>query len=579
PRAHLLEALLLGRRTRDAAATDDRFRRIGLAHLLAISGMHLGIVVAMVLGLSRLAGGGPRLEGLVILLAVGGYLFLVETRLPVVRAGVMAACFGLGRLLGRRGRLDGIVAFGGVALLAARPDDLFRAGFQLSFAVVFGLVYLTPTVRRRWFGPPRRDLAGPVAMLRERSRDAIAAAVVAWVVATPIIMYHFGILSPLTVPLSLIALPFVTAVLGLGYAAMLLDPLLPSVAATLEPVLRGVTDMLLTIAQIADATPGASVNVIPPPAVWTIGMGVWTWVWGRTPNASSRRRRRVVTVTGAMLVAGYATVGVPHPWRPALRLDMLAVSDGSSILLGCGRERLLFDAGSMSHPDAGRTRIVPALRRLGVRRLNAIAVSHPDLDHYSAVLEVVDAFPVDAVLLTPAFRRHARRDTSGPEAFLLAALRRRGCPTETIVAGDARRLGGATLRWRHPDRDDVFDADNDGSMVVDIDVAGRRVLLTGDLDRDGIATLLSRHPFLRADVVELPHHGSAGPAVTRLIEHVDPRYLLQSTGPRRLRKDAIADAVAGRTRLVTARDGASTVIIDSRGRIRVRTHLGRPRGP
>ncbi|MHC4102340.1 MAG: ComEC/Rec2 family competence protein, partial [Planctomycetota bacterium] len=190
----LLAALLLGQRGPELDGLGESFRRAGLAHFLAISGLHLGVMAGFVLLLARLGGGERRWHGWLVIGAVLGYLVLVEVRMPVLRAGVMtiAACLGLAA--GRRMQVKGLVAASAAGLLLWRPDQLLSAGFQLSFGVVLGLIHLAPLLRARWFGRPDTFAASSAQMLGQWIRTTCAVAVTAWFVATPMALYHWGVM-------------------------------------------------------------------------------------------------------------------------------------------------------------------------------------------------------------------------------------------------------------------------------------------------------------------------------------------------------------------------------------------------
>jgi competence protein ComEC len=262
----------------------------------------------------------------------------------------------------------------------------------------------------------------------------------------------------------------------------------------------------------------------------------------------------------------------------ALRIDMLAVGDGSCHVLRGGGSTVVFDAGSAGDLDAGRRTIVPALRRLGVRSVDAVAVSHANLDHYSAVLEIVDEFDVESVLVTPQLFETAAGDPAGPVMYLLDELARRFVSVVSVGAGDRRSFGSIRWRWLHPDDAVQSTQINEGSMVVLIEAAGRRVLLCGDIQQRAMEILVSTHADLRADVVELPHHGSHHRAAEAFLGRIAPTIALQSTGRTRWQRtrQRWAPALAGIEHLVTARDGACWVEIDrdgamTTGRYRVRS--------
>jgi len=312
--------------------------------------------------------------------------------------------------------------------------------------------------------------------------------------------------------------------------------------------------------------PGSVARVPYPSVVWTVLALGWVYWW---VMRDGRRERRVQWVTAALLVIWLLWPMLPVGRDPALRIDMLAVGDGSCYVVRSGRSTVVFDAGSSGDLDAGRRLIVPAMRRLGVRRIDAVVISHPNLDHYSAVLELVDDFGVDTVLVTPQLLQNAQADSFGPVAYLLQELTDRFVSVSTVSQGELRTFGQASWLWLHPQADEAYERVNDGSMVVRIEAVDRRVLLCGDIQRRAMSLLIEGDDDLEADIVELPHHGSHHDLAESFIRIVNPQIVLQSTGWARWRRDRWADALMGSTRLVTARDGACWIEIDDQGAISV----------
>jgi competence protein ComEC len=559
----LLGALVLGRRDGRGRELGDAFRRVGLAHLLAISGLHLGLLAGIALGLLRL-GGHPRpWHGALVVLVVAAYLVVVEVRLPLLRAGIMTSAAAIAVTGRRRLRVDGLLGLSAIALLAWRPGQLLEPGFQLSFGVVMGIVHLVPRVQRRWLGPGRRR-----SVVGRWAGTTLVVTTVAWAIATPLSIHHFGMIAPWAVPLSVVALPLVAVVLVLGFAKVAAAGVLPSVALVLGAPLAVGADLLVSIVAVVDALPGTTATVPRPSAAWTVAALAWVAAWGW-----ERRLALVRAASAVALVAWLTWPLVPGRPAPHLRVDMLAVGDGSCFLVRSRDRTGLFDAGSAHDPDAGRRTIVPALRALGVRRVDVVMISHPNLDHFSAVLEVVDAFGVDRVVITPQFARRAADDPGSAPAHLRAELGRRLVAVEHRAAGDREPFGAVDLRWLHPPAAATFERENDGSMVIAIGP----VLLTGDVEERGIETLVRAHPRLRAEVVELPHHGSVNRAARGLLRRLDPTVVMQSTGRARWERDGWAGDLADVVRLVTPRDGACWVECDRDGAIRAGRTVGATR--
>lgn len=256
---------------------------------------------------------------------------------------------------------------------------------------------------------------------------------------------------------------------------------------------------------------------------------------------------------------------------PPLRIDMLSVGDGSCYIVRSGGRTVVFDAGSSTDLNVARRSLVPAMRRLGVHSIDAIAVTHADLDHYSAVLDLAEEFDVSEVLLTPQFLAEAKAIPLGPVAHAVEELSKRRVVIRPTAAGETRDFGLAHWTWLNPQPDRTYQKANDGSMVIRIDCGGRRVLLCGDIQAQTMITLLRDPQAIRADVVELPHHGShaaqVGPTAELFIKQICPTIVMQSTGWARWRADKWAQALANTQRLVTVRDGACWVEVERDGRI------------
>jgi competence protein ComEC len=179
----------------------------------------------------------------------------------------------------------------------------------------------------------------------------------------------------------------------------------------------------------------------------------------------------------------------------------------------------------MGDPHAGRRLIAPALWALGIARIDSIILSHPDADHFNAVPDVLERFPVGEILVTQGFATAAN-----PAAVaLMAAIRSRGVPVRTIAAGARWRLGrDVELEVLHPPNELTAGVkDNARSIVVAVESAGRRLLLTGDLEGQGLA-MLAASPPPAVDVLLSPHHGSRTANPPWLLAWAKPRAIVVS---------------------------------------------------
>jgi competence protein ComEC len=263
----------------------------------------------------------------------------------------------------------------------------------------------------------------------------------------------------------------------------------------------------------------------------------------------------------------------------ALRIDTLAVGDGSCHLIRAGGEAMLWDCGS-AHPGFGVQEIPRAVRELGAWRVRSALVTHPNLDHFVCLPDVVQRLGIERVWVTRALLDEAALHPAGATAALIRELQARRVVVRDIHAGESFALGPARCEILSPAQGRDWSEANDTSLVglfsVDTAAGERRALMTGDLGPGAIVDLEERVPSLHADVMELPHHGSAKPESMRLVGEVDPAIVLQSTGPQRLGDARWDDVKAGRTWWITARDGAAWAEVRTDGELRSGAILGSP---
>lgn len=587
----LLDALLLGRRAGGIDDLSDSFRAVGLSHILSISGAHLAILLLLVWGLGRLLIGRPRLVVLLVAAVLVLFMLAVPWRTPIVRAAIMAGVFCVGYGLGRR--LTGLEMLSAAALIVLvwKPTDLFNAGFQLSFGVVGGILLFAGPMSQRLLSKPDATVVQPSAwdVGVRWLVDVVAVSVVAFLVALPLVMYHFQLVSPLAVLLSVLALPVLTGVLAMGYLKILVGLVSPAVGSLLAVPTAWVSDTLSGLVVQAQRWPGASVSLSAGPSVaWTLAasgvvLALLAWVTGAAKARGRRAGRwRLLLVSAAVLVVGWSVLeqrpsgAMTGADRPAMVVNMLAVGDGSCFVVRSGDRAVMFDCGSQAYWRIGERSVVPALAELGVRRLDVLMISHADLDHFMGVLDVVDAVAVDRVLVSPDVMREARDNPGRAADFLVDSLRERGIEPGVIERGWSMTMGDASLAVLWPASEYASEQNNNNSLVLRVQAAGRVVLLNGDIQGEAIERLLENPHQLKADVTDLAHHGSYVDQSPRWLEAVDPVWVLQSSGPRRPEQDRwrIPLAEQGIERLWTRERGMIQVRVEQDGAMSWSSHRG-----
>jgi competence protein ComEC len=482
----------------------EDFQRSGLYHLLAVSGQNVAyvvlgaIVVAWLLGLTRALG------ETVALVSVIGYVLAVGWQPSVVRAGVAGCLASLAWLCGRARDRWYFLLVGAAVLLAWNPYSLLEAGFQLSFAAVASIFVLVPRLEARLEGYP----------LPARLIPVLAVSAACGAATAPILMTQFGRVPVYAVASNALAAPVVPPLLALGLACAALDPVLPAAAGALAWVNGWLAAYLAAIARLFAGLPHAELKS------WTALVGLaaalgFVVLLTRLPPPRGRRAFVLLTML-ALVVAGWRLLprGTPPP-PDGLRITFLDVGQGDAVLLEVPEGAVLVDEGP---PEA---HVADQLRGLGVRRLAAIVLTHPQRDHVGGAAEVLREIPV-GLALDPGIPAPSPDEEAAKTAAAGSGVR-----VDLARARETFRLGTLTLRILWPEDAGLPGEDpNQNAIVLLASYGSFDALLTADAESD--VTLPLRPPPV--ELLKVAHHGSADAGLDSLLELLRPRIAVISVG-------------------------------------------------
>lgn len=550
PQSALAQALLLGRRSAMTPELTQAFRDTGTSHLLAISGLHIGVLLGLSLALSRWLLGVRRAYYLLIpLVAIWGYAALSGMSPSVERAAVMGSIYLLGMGLGRQQSVMPALAAAAAIMVGLQPELLSSVSFQLSFTAMAGLALLAPPLERRLHHAIARDDNA-----RQWSRTvsyAVAATVAATLATLPLVAFYFHQLSLVGLPATLLALPALPAVLLTSLATALLSLVNP-VAAQVSGWAAWLTlSYVKFVVEVFHALPGNAITIgrIGPALVlayYGVGLALlfgrsrlrgWFSQGDSTLNESSvgvqhsarpALGRRSFWAMSALALAAAASMFALGLARPDGRLHVtfLDVGQGDATFIVTPRgQQILIDGG----PDPRRL-----LNLLGSRMpfwdhsLDLVVLTHAHEDHLAGLVEVLRRYDVDMVL-------ERQVDYGSPEyAMWRAVVEKEDATVLQAFSGQRIELetGLALDVLYPPDRllEGTSSDVNNASVVARLVYGDTSFLFPGDLEQPGESYLLHRAQVPESTVLKVGHQGSRTSTSTAFFDAVSPQLAVIFAG-------------------------------------------------
>lgn len=513
--ASLAKALLIGYKNELNQETKEAFSRAGLSHIMAVSGLHVGFILApiwFVIPLFWTFRHGKKMGLLILVVTLLFYAGLTGFSASVTRASLAGGLLMYGRLFHKVRNAKNLTAVAALIILLMNPSDLFSIGFQLSFGAVYILLLVTPVINRslpdwvrfRWYGTPVM---------------VIIISLLVQVGLFPLLVYYFGEFSVAGPLANAFVVPFLGFVVPL---ALSLLPVALGWPATAQTLNTPIDYFLYGLHHFVTAIAG------------------WEWSW-----ISVHIEGILLFLTWATVIFFIATLRIPKlrwkllsillfflcinrgqklssKFQPAdLQLTVFDVGQGDATLLRTpGGRHYLIDTG-IWHPgyNSARYIMIPFLRAEGITRLEGVFLSHPHADHIGGITELLNTIPIDTIY----------NSGSSYESELFynyqAIAAGKNIPVVPLKAGQCLVLDSAIRLFVYGPGEHLSSSSgvNNRSLVLELVYGSTEFLFTGDAERKQEQRLLKTYPRLvKTDVLKVAHHGSRTSSTERFLRAASP---------------------------------------------------------
>ncbi|MGG5254986.1 DNA internalization-related competence protein ComEC/Rec2 [Neobacillus sp. SM06] len=521
--AALASALIYGDRSSMEPELLDSYQKIGIIHLLAISGLHVSLFIAALYYFGLRFGATRERMTELILMILPAYAVLTGGSPSVIRAVLMIFLILISEKWKRKIRLRPVdaISLAFAFYLFLNPSVLVDPGFQLSFSVSFAIIVSAPFSLKR---------------CRGTISTMIAVSLVAQLAALPILLYHFYEVSLLSIAANLLFIPLYSFVFLPGvYLLFVLQLVFGSVPAWLLQIFTTLLDISGDLAKFlaeihffryTPGRPGLEMLL-----VYLFTILALFFFWEKRDLKKNRYR-----IWGLLLFL-LTFQNLLNLLNPLGEVTVIDVGQGDSILihLPFARGNYLIDTGgSMSFQEqdwqkrakefeVGKNIVVPYLKSKGITRIDKLILTHGDMDHIGGAQAIIKELNVKEIVIPSV------KELSSLEVDILRAAKSRNIPVVKAADGAEWKNRDSEFRVISPLANYTGDR-NRGSLTIWASIGGLHWFFGGDLDQAGEDSVVERHPKLSIDVLKVGHHGSKTSSSPVFLEHYKPKVALISAG-------------------------------------------------
>lgn len=556
----LLDALLLGNRQNISAKTNRAFAKTGLSHFISLSGLHLAFLIGFVwyaLNIFRLH---YKTKALLSILFILLFLLAVPPRAPILRASIIAVFFLFSIIIDKPTNPLNCLSLAGIILLLISPAEIFNIGFQLSFICVFGILVFAGRLKALANFGAASWISSRHFIIRSVIANVIlmtAASLAAWSASSGIIAYNFYTVNPLCFLWTILISPLVSLILGLGFIKIVLAGAIPTVGVLISYILNFLCSSTISIVNFISENFSGSIAVGKLP-IFAIAAYYILLICIVNADLLGKLKKITIGLISVIFIIAAGFGIYENHFFGGLKLSVLSVGAGQCIIAKTNKQTTVFDIGSMSVSDVGNKVVNPYLAYLGSSKLDALFISHPDLDHINGICEVLSRHKT-IKLYSDEFSVFGKAHSSA-----LVQLEDWLNDNDYQITANNNIPSDSKIQtiWHNSIVDTNDLKANDLSAVYLIEFGGRRILLCSDIEQAAQNKIMQLYPDLRADIVISPHHGSVNTSLADFIPSLAAETIITSCSTSQYQRIIKKKPNQHQNSLWTSQNGCIEVYID-----------------
>ncbi|NLM43044.1 MAG: DNA internalization-related competence protein ComEC/Rec2 [Clostridiales bacterium] len=520
--AAFLNAIVLGNKGMMDEEELTNFQKTGLSHLLSVSGLHVSIIAFVLYQFFSFIKMDKKATWLFMGVILLYYVMVIGSPPPAVRALIMSLVVGYGKCFNKEYDLIASVSFAAIIMLLVNPMLIHNPGFIISFGCIYSIAFLYKPMNKITKGLP----------LPKFIKESITLSLAIQVGVAPILIYYFNYISIINVILNIFAIPLVFLIITIAFPGIIIGTLLPIVSTYILAADYYMIKVLLKIIRYSAQLPFAGIAIPSLPIyiymiyyamlyglIYTRNkIGYFAWKW-----------RVQIYIAIAMTIA---VIGIKYITDDDLRIVVLDVGQGDSILITTPkRKNILIDGGGSSssesfYYDVGSKITVPALRKLGVWRIDTIISSHIHDDHLEGLIRVAEEYNIKNLVLPRVPFKSENLD------LLVDVSKRKGSNIFYVSEDDRLVLQkDIFMEVLFPSKEILVGTnsdENNNSIVTKLKYKNFTMMFTGDIEKEAERRLINKD--IESVALKVAHHGSSTSSSKEFLNKVSPIISIISVG-------------------------------------------------